>query len=83
MTEGVLCMRVAGSKPEMSYSKCPDSVSSHPIRRSAITHHLDSDVPKAIVSERMNVSEKIIDQHYDARDKEQKRQNRQKYLNSI
>ena len=31
------------------YSKCPDSISSHPIRRSAITHHLDSDVPKAIV----------------------------------
>lgn len=65
------------------YSKCPDSVSSHPIRRSAITHHLDSDVPKAIVSERMNVSEKVLDQHYDARDKEQKRQNRQQYLDGI
>lgn len=66
-----------------SFSKCPDSVSSHPIRRSAITHHLDSNVPKAIVSERMNVSEKILDQHYDARDKEQKRQNRQKYLDGV
>lgn len=66
-----------------SYSKCPDSVSSHPIRRSAITHHLDSDVPKAIVSERMNVSEKVLDQHYDARNKEQKRQNREKYLKSL
>ncbi|KZN23689.1 hypothetical protein A4G99_12500 [Haladaptatus sp. R4] len=65
------------------YSKCPDSVSSHPLRRSAITHHLDSDVPKAIVSERMNVSEKVLDQHYDARDKEQKRQNRSKYLDGI
>lgn len=65
------------------YSTCPDSVSSHPIRRSAITRHLDSEVPKAIVSERMNVSEKVLDQHYDARDKEQKRQNRQKYLESL
>lgn len=65
------------------YSKCPESVSSHPIRRSAITHHLDSDVPKAIVSERMNVSEKVLDQHYDARDKEQKRQNRQRYLTRL
>lgn len=66
-----------------SYSKCPDSVSSHPLRRSAITHHLDSDVPKAIVSERMNVSENVLDQHYDARDKEQKRRNRERYLDSI
>lgn len=65
------------------YSKYPDSVSSHPIRRSAITHHLYSDVPKAIVSERMNVSEKVLDHHYDARDKEQKRQNRTKYLNGL
>lgn len=66
-----------------SYSKCPDSISSHPIRRSSITHHLDSDVPKAIVSERMDVSEKVLDQHYDARNKEQKRQNRQGYLDGI
>ncbi|WP_160134187.1 tyrosine-type recombinase/integrase [Halococcus salsus] len=64
-------------------SKCPGSVSSHPIRRSAITHHLDSDVPKAIVSERMNVSEPILDMHYDARDKEQRRLNRAKYLDSV
>ena len=66
-----------------SFSKCPDSVSSHPIRRSAITHHLDSDVPKAIISERMNVSQEALDQHYDARDKEQKRQNREKYLDGV
>ena len=65
------------------YSRCPDSVSSHPLRRSAITHHLDSDVPKAIVSERMNVSERVLDQHYDARDKEQKRQNRHKHLDEV
>ena len=65
------------------HTKCPDSISSHPIRRSAITHHLDADVPKAIVSERMNVSETILDKHYDARNKEQKRQNRAKYLESI
>jgi len=64
-------------------SKCPESVSSHPIRRSAITHHLDSQVPKQIVSERMNVDEATLDQHYDARSKEQKRENRQKYLDSI
>lgn len=65
------------------YSKCPESVSSHPIRRSAITHHLDEDVPKAIVSERMNVSQEVLDTHYDARDKEQKRTSRKQYLDSV
>ncbi|SEO52096.1 Phage integrase family protein [Halogranum amylolyticum] len=65
------------------HSKCPSSISSHPIRRSSITHHLDSDVPKEIVSERMNVSQKVLDQHYDARDYEQKRENRRKYLGDV
>lgn len=64
-------------------SKCPESVSSHPIRRSAITHHLNTDVPKQIVSERMNVDESTLDQHYDARSKEDKRENRRKYLDSV
>ena len=65
------------------YSKCPSSVSSHPIRRSAITHHLSSDVPKDIVSERMDVTTEVLDKHYDARDKEEKRSNRSKYLGDL
>lgn len=65
------------------YSKCPESVSSHPIRRSAVTHHLDEDVPKAIVSERMNVTQEVLDLHYDARDKEQKRTSREQYLGGL
>jgi len=65
------------------YSKCPSSVSSHPIRRSAITHHLSEDVPKEIVSERMSVSTDVLDLHYDARTKEEKRQNRERYLDDI
>ena len=64
-------------------STCPESVSVHPIRRSAITHHLDSDVPKTVVSERMNVDEKTLDKHYDARSREQKRKSREQYLDSV
>ena len=64
------------------YSKCPTSVSSHPIRRSSITHHLSEDVPKEIVSERMSVTVDVLETHYDARDKEQRRENRMSYLNN-
>jgi hypothetical protein len=64
-------------------SKCPSSVSSHPLRRSAITHHLSEDVPKEVCSDRMSVSPEVLDQHYDARDVEQKRQNREQYLDRL
>lgn len=66
-----------------NYSKCPDSISSHPIRRSAITHHLDESVPKAIVSERMDVSPDTMETHYDARTLEDKRENRAKHLSGL
>jgi integrase len=64
-------------------SKCPSSVSAHPIRRSAITHHLSQDVPKDICSGRMSVSPSVLDQHYDARTAEEKRRNRQEYLDQL
>lgn len=65
------------------YSSCPSSLSPHPIRRGAITAHLDNDVPKEIASERMSVSVDTLEKHYDARDKEQKRLNRKKHLSNL
>jgi site-specific recombinase XerD len=64
-------------------AKCPSSVSPHPIRRSAITAHLNSDVPKEIASERMAVSVDTLEQHYDARTKEDKRERRKDYLGNL
>lgn len=61
-------------------SKCPDSVSPHAIRRGAITHFLSDDVPKTVVSDRMNVSEKVLDEHYDARSNKQKMEQRRGHL---
>jgi site-specific recombinase XerD len=65
------------------YSKCPSSLSPHPVRRGAITEHLNENVPKEVASERMSVSVDVLDQHYDARSKEEKRQNREQFLNGL
>jgi site-specific recombinase XerD len=65
------------------YSTCPSSVSPHPIRRSAIHHHLNSNVSKSIASERMAVSVDTLEEHYDARSREEKRQARQNELTNL
>jgi integrase len=62
---------------------CPSAVSPHAIRRSAITHHLDEGMPKELVSERCNVSPDTLAEHYDARDAEQKRNNRRRFVEDM
>lgn len=56
-----------------SAPKCPYNVSPHVIRRGSSTYLLNQDVPKEVVSERMNVSQKKLEKHYDARTEEEKR----------
>jgi integrase len=65
------------------YASCPSSVSPHPIRRGAITAHLNRNVPMQIASERMSVSVDTLELHYDARSLEEKRENRRQYLDNI
>ena len=64
-------------------SPCPSSLTPHPVRRGAITAHLNADVPKEIASERMAVSTDTLEKHYDARTKEDKRNRRKDYLDNI
>lgn len=64
-------------------SQCPDAVSAHPVRRGSITHHLDEDVPKTAVSDRMDVSPDVIDAHYDAASKEGKMERRRQHLDEV
>jgi site-specific recombinase XerD len=64
-------------------SKCPSSVSSHAVRRGAITHFLTEDVPEKVVSDRMNVSQEVLDEHYDRRSEEVKVEQRREYLDGM
>jgi site-specific recombinase XerD len=54
--------------------RCPSSVPPHALRRSAITAWLNDGHRKELISDRMNVSTKTLDKHYDARTKGEKRE---------
>lgn len=64
-------------------AKCPEAVSPHAIRRGSITHFLSEDVPVEIVSDRMNISRRVLGEHYDKRSEEVKLEQRRGYLNNI
>lgn len=63
--------------------RCPEAVSPHSIRRGSITHFLTNDVPVEIVSDRMNVGQRILDEHYDGRSEDVKMEQRRGYLDNI
>jgi integrase len=62
---------------------CPSSVSPHAVRRGAITHWLNSDVPEPVVSARANISTAVLVEHYDRRTEREKMEQRRRYLNQI
>lgn len=63
--------------------KCPSTVSGHPVRRGSITHFLRRDVPEKVVSDRMNVSQDVLDEHYDRRTEDEKAEQRRQFLTNI
>jgi len=63
--------------------KCPSTVSCHPVRRGSITHFLRRDVPEKAVSDRMNISQDVLDEHYDRRTKDEKAEQRGQFLSNV
>ncbi|QSX01008.1 tyrosine-type recombinase/integrase [Haloterrigena alkaliphila] len=64
-------------------SGCPSSVTPHPIRRGYITYLLQAGVPVDVISDRCNVSPKVIELHYDVRSEEDKMRQRREVLDEI
>jgi len=66
-----------------SASECPSSVSPHALRRGGITHALSNDWPMKAVGDRANVSETVLEMHYDSRSEDEKMEQRRMYLDDI
>ena len=64
-------------------SKCPASVTPHPIRRGYITGLLGAGVPIEVVNDRCNVSPGIIEEHYDVRSADEKMRQRQEVIREV
>jgi site-specific recombinase XerC len=64
--------------------ECPGVTTGHPLRRGSITHnHLDNDVPKRVVSDRVDVGVQKLTEHYDRQTETRKREIRRDYLDNM
>lgn len=61
-------------------SGCPSSVSPHAVRTGSITAHRDAGTPRDVVSDRGDVSEKVLEKHYDKASKRQRMRRRRDHL---
>ncbi|NUC71651.1 site-specific integrase [Haloterrigena sp. SYSU A558-1] len=57
-------------------ARCPSSIPPHDLRRSSVTYLLDNDHRKELVADRVDMSVKTLDKHYDQRSEAQKREQR-------
>jgi hypothetical protein len=60
-------------------SGCPSSVSPHPIGKGSITNHGNKGWPVEAVSDRADVSQEMLDNHYDEASISEKRERRAEF----
>jgi integrase len=61
-------------------SKCPSARSPHDVRSGRVTAHRLSDEDRALVSDRMDASEEVLDKHYDRRSHRQRAEQRRNHF---
>jgi integrase len=61
-------------------SKCPSSRSPHDVRSGRVTAYRLKDVPRRVVSDRLDASDDVLDKHYDRRSEREKAEQRRDYL---
>lgn len=65
------------------FSKCPSARSPHDVRSGRVTGYRLQDVPRVVVSDRMDASEEILDKHYDRRNERQRAAQRREHLEGL
>lgn len=64
-------------------SKCPGSVSPHALRRGYVTAARNAGQPKDVTGERVNMSGKVLEKHYDKGSSAEKAERRREYVRDI
>ncbi|WP_115864981.1 tyrosine-type recombinase/integrase [Halorussus litoreus] len=64
-------------------SKCPSSASPHRVRTGYLTTERKNGAPKEVLSERCDVSESILEKHYEFLSEEEQRKMRQRILKEV
>ncbi|WP_188980611.1 tyrosine-type recombinase/integrase [Halocalculus aciditolerans] len=64
-------------------SSCPSARSPHDVRSGRVTAYRRQDVPRRVVSDRLDASEGVLDKHYDRRSEREKAEQRRDYLPDI
>lgn len=62
-------------------SKCPSSRSPHDFRKARVTKYRNDNVPREVVSDRLDASEEILDKHYDKASKRKRAERRWSVIN--
>ena len=63
--------------------KCPGSVSPHALRRGYVTAARNAGQPKDVTGNRVNMSGKVLDKHYDKGTNAEKAERRRDYIRDI